>query len=534
MISRKHQIDKDLSVILKNRFACLAETNLASITIFESNQISLPGIETSDLAPTDNISVPVYTCTPEEESIMLLNETEPDQEKCSVENISKGLHFCNLNIRHILPKLDELKILMASEHSPDVLVLCETFLTASVSDNQIHTDGFDVLPKDRSNIEEKSGGGVLLYTRKSLTCKRRSELESNPIETIWAEIALPNSKPFLICSVYRPPNSHVGWIDTFEEELSKAQTTGLEIILMGDFNIDFGSCTNHKWRNLIQLFDLSQLVQEPTHVTETSSTLIDHIYSSNPENIIECFVPFYSISDHFPVCITRKINGKIPKAKHISKSYRCFKHFDENAFLSDLSVDMNSFTVEHPDINQDMQKWYSIISKHLDKHAPIRHKQVKTNRLPEWLNEEITIAQRQRDNAKRLKKWREYKKYRNKVTSLIRKAKRHHFSESIPSSKDTKTIWKHLKSASKPGESTNILPEEITVNNEKFSSSEQVATKLNEFFTSISELLINSNTEDSTPDLNDLINFIQSKVPHDVHFKIPRITTSQVTAYKST
>ena len=104
------------------------------------------------------------------------------------------------------------------------------------------------------------------------------------------------------------------------------------------------------------------------------------------------------------MCITRKINGKILKAKHISKSYRCFKHFDENAFLSDLSVDMNSFTVEHPDINQDMQKLYSIISKHLDKYAPIRYKRVETNRLPEWLNEEITIAQRQRDNAKRFKK----------------------------------------------------------------------------------------------------------------------------------
>ena len=131
-----------------------------------------------------------------------------------------------------------------------------------------------------------------------------------------------NSKFFLICSVYRPPNSHSGWIDIFEEEISMVQTTGLETIIMGDFNIDLRSCTNNKWFNLIQLFDLSQTVQEPARVTETSSTLIDHVYSSNPENIIECFVPFYSLSDHYPVCFTRKINGKISK-KVREKSREC-------------------------------------------------------------------------------------------------------------------------------------------------------------------------------------------------------------------
>ena len=38
----------------------------------------------------------------------------------------------------------------------------------------------------------------------------------------------------------------------------------LQIILIGDFNIDYISCTNRKWLNLVQLFDLSQLVSEPT------------------------------------------------------------------------------------------------------------------------------------------------------------------------------------------------------------------------------------------------------------------------------
>ena len=80
---------------------------------------------------------------------------------------------------------------------------------------------------------------------------------------------------------------------------------------MGDFNIDCTSCINKKkWQNLVQIFDLSQLVSEPTRITETASTLIDHIYTTHQENITECFLAHYAISDHFPDCITRKVNKK--------------------------------------------------------------------------------------------------------------------------------------------------------------------------------------------------------------------------------
>ena len=89
--------------------------------------------------------------------------------------------------------------------------------------------------------------------------------------------------------------------------------TGHEIILMGDFNIDYSHCSNTKWRNLMQLFELTQLANNATRITETTSSIIDHIYGSNPENIPECFVPFYFKSDHFSVCFTREINCKIAR-----------------------------------------------------------------------------------------------------------------------------------------------------------------------------------------------------------------------------
>ena len=93
----------------------------------------------------------------------------------------------------------------------------------------------------------------------------------------------------------------------------------------------------------------------------TFSTIIDHVYTSKPENITDSFVPFYSISDHFPVYFTRKINSKIAKAEHITTSYRCFKYFNEIAFVNDLSNDLNNFTVNRPIINDDISAWYAIV-----------------------------------------------------------------------------------------------------------------------------------------------------------------------------
>ena len=84
--------------------------------------------------------------------------------------LSKGLHFCNLNIQHIIPKLDELRIVMATENCPDILGLCETFLNPIISNNQVRIEGYDFLRKDRADIQNKTGGGILLYFRNYQMC----------------------------------------------------------------------------------------------------------------------------------------------------------------------------------------------------------------------------------------------------------------------------------------------------------------------------------------------------------------------------
>ena len=119
---------------------------------------------------------------------------------------------------------------------------------------------------------------------------------------------------------------------------------------MGNINIDFRSCSNNKWLQLIQLFDFTQLVTDFTRITTSTATIINHIYTSNPENVVEWFVPSYATSEHFPVCLTRKINNKVAKTEHMPTSYRCFKRFNESLYLSDLGSGLESFSLSNMSI----------------------------------------------------------------------------------------------------------------------------------------------------------------------------------------
>jgi hypothetical protein len=114
------------------------------------------------------------------------------------------------------------------------------------------------------------------------------------------------------------------------------RTVSQELIILGDINIDYkDGCTNSKWSNMILDQSLTQLIDKPTRVTSTTSSIIDHVNVSHPEHIIETNVPIIAISDHYPVCITRKINQRYyPNLTHKTIKYRCFKNFKEDLFLA--------------------------------------------------------------------------------------------------------------------------------------------------------------------------------------------------------
>ena len=194
----------------------------------------------------------------------------------------KGLKFMHLNIHFLYPKFDEIKHIIHLNKGIDILGLCETFLNENFSENEFHLTNFQMFRKDRTTY----GGGILVYVKSDYPCWQRSDLENDNLETLWLEIKPDNQKSFLLCYVYRPPNSPASWNTNFEESLEKAYLENKEVILLGDFNYnyDLNETTNSTWNALCNAHNLTQLVNQPTRVTSTSSTIIDHIYTNRPSN----------------------------------------------------------------------------------------------------------------------------------------------------------------------------------------------------------------------------------------------------------
>ena len=118
---------------------------------------------------------------------------------------------------------------------------------------------------------------------------------------------------------------------------------------------------------------------------------------------------------------------------------------------------------------------------------------------------------------------------RNKTKNLIRNAKRTYFADSVESSKNTSSIWKHLSAVNNGSTSkANSMPDELIINNKHILDSNTIASKLNEYFSSIVQILNRNNTGTNQLDLTKLIEYLNNKVLYNTYFNIPSITTEQL------
>ena len=84
----------------------------------------------------------------------------------------RGFHICNLNIRHLKPKLDDVKLLLRFSNSVDILGICEMFLNKNGDDQTVGIEGYTFERKDRDQCDEiatDNGGGILMYIANHVT-----------------------------------------------------------------------------------------------------------------------------------------------------------------------------------------------------------------------------------------------------------------------------------------------------------------------------------------------------------------------------
>ena len=86
---------------------------------------------------------------------------------------------------------------------------------------------------------------------------------------------------------YRPPNSNTAYFDLITESVDRAYDTNItDIYILGDFNHNLSSNNRNNVSELIQTYNLHQLINVNTHFTEQSSSLIDLILVRNTAHFL--------------------------------------------------------------------------------------------------------------------------------------------------------------------------------------------------------------------------------------------------------
>ncbi len=390
----------------------------------------------------DNLSQPA-------EDIDFYVTDDDSVRECDITRVDiprKGLKMLHLNVHYLESKLPLLKVQLDSFKSPiQILGFSETFLTENTRDSALYLDGYSIHRRDRQG---KGGGGVLVYVADNIAAIRRSDLEHPLVECVWLEVKPKGCKAFLLCNIYRPPDAKDDWLSTFENVLINASKDQVELVLMGDFNVDL--CQGERVSKLVDItesFQLTQVIDEPTRITQSSQTLIDHIYVTDLNKIVDSKVVQWDLSDHFAIlAIHHNKCSKESDSQHKVISFRSMKQFDKDSFLNDLMTVPWEIVTQSSDPEEALSTWYELFLTVLDKHAPVKTKRVKKWHQADWITQDILEAIKKRKDLRKKKQFKAYRKQRNLVKAMMKKAKTEYYNSLLSdNSKGTNQVWKCIK-----------------------------------------------------------------------------------------
>lgn len=441
------------------------------------------------------------------------------------ENYSAYLKIGHLNTSSIPKHRDDISNLMLNCDF-DAFGTCETFIKQHTPKSVFHIEGYQFFSKNR---DVASKGGVGLYVKNTLKAKRINlPSEPNQPEVCFIEITVGTSK-IAIGEVYKSPLIPYGVFGQLHETLAFLTSRYTHTIIMGDFNIDHlklnTPALNFLNSNVVEPFALTQVIEEPTRITENTSSLIDLVLTGAPENIKTTgVVDVPGISDHSLVYFSYAL--KKPKYKPKMITRRDLKSFKEEAFVNEVAETVWDDVYTAADTNEKSQLFEREFSNVLDKHAPFKTFRVTRPPSP-WLTQEI---KQQMDNRDRYKNkfnqqkqqkankqqlsetYNIYQGLRNKVTHMIRASKIKMFNDKINTKiKNPKAFHAALK-------------EQSIVDNKRINSSHPPfdPTKLNKCF------LANNNAkiDDSKID-KEVQEILKNSLPPS--FKFREVTEGEIT-----
>ena len=176
------------------------------------------------------------------------------------------------------------------DHSPDIILLTETWCNATILDAALTLPGYQLetdLRKDRKDTSNRIGGGLLVYVKSGLRVSICDKFSMSEFNQFCCFKIKTKGNPLTVILVYRPPGSgHEN-----SEELCKIMRNfDNQTILIGDVNLpdinwsdQTSAARGKEVLTTAQIENLEQLVDFPTHI---KGNILDLILTNCSERII--------------------------------------------------------------------------------------------------------------------------------------------------------------------------------------------------------------------------------------------------------
>nr|CAI5854689.1 unnamed protein product [Callosobruchus analis] len=253
--------------------------------------------------------------------------------------------------------------------------------------------------------------------------------------------------------MYKPPNVTYKSLSALEISIEQLAPIYNNIICMGDFNIDFankGSPSMQFLSDILNDFQLSQVINNDTRVTNSTRSLIDIVMVSNNVKIPKSgTVNLSTISDHYLVYFCVECLPLLHKPKYIQ--FRDLKNLDFELLQQVASNQYWLGVVHLDDINAKVNYLYELIQTVLNICAPIKNIKISKPFYP-WITPVIRLMMRLRNKAYfaykksiRDSKWIYYKQLRNLVTASVRREKKAFIEYQLHRNNNPRSWWKAIK-----------------------------------------------------------------------------------------
>ena len=468
----------------------------------------------------------------------IINPYEDTNILCQYSNIDetiikmkskKGLRLLSWNIQSLRAKFNEFKEFIDIFHREncffDIIGLQECWELKNYDLYQL--ENYNFIHKTRT---QSNGGGICYFINKKFKFKELKNLsifEEKVIECLTIEIELSKKEKLIVSNLYRSNANHATYstseqnsrfLDAFSTLQADLSSLKKNSYIMGDLNYDLLKFEQHE-KTKVLLEDsfgngFLELISIPTRISNTSATLIDHLYTNTMSNCYDTSVIISDISDHFPICHIIS-----DKQKEIRPKYVQVQNFNENdilAFKNDLSnVDWDSVLILN-ETQDSYDEFYRIFNGLYCEHFPITNVKFNKNKHKKepFMTKGILKSRQTKLKLIELKirfptaeNNEKYRKYRSCYNKVIRAAKKIYFKYSFEKHKnDMRKTWEVLRESIRKTNDKSSIIEQIKSGDISFHEDDSMANQFNDYFTTIADKIndeINPSDRDCTFYLND-------------------------------